>query len=76
MLDYSSENRAKPADLVKHKWLEGVIVQGEIDLMMEQAAREQESSESSDQSAPLTGSAAILSDPSTLKAQLGSMGRI
>jgi serine/threonine-protein kinase SRPK3 len=76
MLDYSSENRAKPADLVKHKWLEGVIVQGEIDLMMEQAAREQESSESSDPSAPLTGSAAILSDPSTLKAQLGSMGRI
>jgi hypothetical protein len=69
MLNYSSENRAKPADLVNHAWLKDVIVQGEIDLMIEAAQKQAEQSGDSITDGPL-------SDPASVKSQLSSMGRI
>ncbi len=69
MLDYSSENRAKPADLAAHPWLKDVIVQGEIDLMIEKAQKEAGESGESIADGPL-------SDPATVNAQLSSMGQI
>ena len=43
MLALSSDKRAKAADLVHHRWLDGIIVQGEVDVIRraeeEEAAR-------------------------------------
>lgn len=39
MLRYDITKRATAAEMVSHKWLEGVIVQGEIDLLEEHARK-------------------------------------
>lgn len=32
MMNYYPDARATPADLIKHPWLDGVVVQGDIDM--------------------------------------------
>lgn len=39
MLAYQPESRATAAELSVHKWLEGVLVQGEIEVAQQQAER-------------------------------------
>lgn len=71
MLDYNSDKRATAAELIKHKWLENVVVQGEIDLMIQNHER-RENGEAPLPHAPV----GVLTDPSVLNAQLGAMGQI
>jgi serine/threonine-protein kinase SRPK3 len=42
MMRLNPEKRARAIDMVNHPWLEGIVVQGEIDLALQKAERERE----------------------------------
>jgi serine/threonine-protein kinase SRPK3 len=72
MMRLNPEKRARAADMVNHVWLEGIVVQGEIDLiLMAEAAERKERGRSGSRA---TGSQRTTSSSSKSKSKSGSKG--